>query len=151
MIYVEWFLSGEGSQVGGVDTVPVGIQAARAQMESPSCLLSLSLLSSHLSGNCIHCLLPPVRAEDSRSGAQILGWGCLEMAASASWCFPVITGGPEHRVPGFPHIQEETCPSKAPCLLVSSPASHGKLTHVKQFPSGSHFAVTEQGGFQVMI
>lgn len=95
--------------------------------------------------------LPPVRAEDSRSGAQILGWGCLEMAASASWCFPFITGGPEHRVPGFPHIQEETCPSKAPCLLVSSPASHGKLTHVKQFPSGSHFAATEQGGFQVMI
>lgn len=86
--------------------------------------------------------------------AQIIGQG-LAMAASAGLGFPFHIDSPEHRVLSFPHIQKETCrSSKALCLLVSSHAGQGKLTHVKQFPSWKSFrliAATEQGSFQVIL
>lgn len=138
-----------------MDTVPDGIQAARAQMESQSCLLSLSLLSSPLSGNCIHCLLHPVRAERIHVVLRCPdpGMGLLRNGCQRQFVLPLpLLAAPSIECQAFPwkDIQKETCPSKArACLcpllqaMESSPMSSSS-------PAGSHLAGTDQGSFQVI-
>lgn len=133
--------------------MPVGIQAARAQMESRSCLLSLSLLSSPLRGNCVHCLLQPVRAERIHVVEQCAdpGMGLLRNGCQCQFVLPLpLLAALSIECQAFPTSRKRPVlpkPRACWCPLLqateSSPMSSSS-------PAGSHLAATEQGSFQVI-
>lgn len=89
--------------------------------------------------------LDTIKCTDHRT--KLVGSGCR-----CRFVLPLPLLTVPSRVPSFLSTQEEACHSaRALCLFTSSHAGHGKLIHVKQFPSWKVFrfvAETEQGSFR---